>query len=171
MQVTVNEISRGGLDIRLGSGLEWVGSAVGEALDGPLQQLEGQLRVSSLQKGGRVDVRVTGRAVAQRSCDRCGESVDLEVSTDEQLLYFAEEDQRSIQTGEVELKAEDLEVGWYVGGVLDLRDVVREAFALAVPARCVCAEESACEARTQQLLGRMAAEGSHGPFAGLGRLR
>jgi uncharacterized metal-binding protein YceD (DUF177 family) len=142
-----------------------------EALEGPLLSAEGQLRVSSLQKGGRVDVRVTGRAVAQRACDRCSEAVELSVETDEQLLYFPEEDQRSVQVGELELKSEDLEVGWYRGGVLDLADVVREAFALAVPPRCVCVDEVACEARTQRLLGLAGAAGAHGPFAGLGRLR
>ncbi len=51
------------------------------------------------------------------------------------------------------LSDEDLEIGWYEGGELDLGDILREALALELPLRVVCVDEAACDARTDALLG------------------
>ena len=60
--------------------------------------------------------------------------------------------------GETEIEAQDLEVGWYHEGHLELAAVLSEALALALPSRTVCNDSTACDARTQALLDQAAEE-------------
>ena len=165
------------------------------------QELSGSIAVGPVKPGGRIVVRVDGKARAARPCDRCGENTELLVESANELTYLpavvpvveepvvptrtpakparppapkpmtstrmteeeaAEPDEESL------LSDEDLEVGWYHGGELALTDVLREALALELPLRIVCADESECDSRTRLLLGEPPAnEGAFGALKSL----
>lgn len=150
-------------------------------------------------KGQVVVVDVSAQAGAPTECDRCGEPCELAVSVDARLLFAPEEvggaaydglDARSdLESGgrsgdraaraadlaesgshpEIELAEDDLDVGWYRGGELDLQEVIGEALALETPPRVVCADVAECDKRTDALLA--AARVADGPFAALRALK
>ncbi len=151
MQIVVAEIPRGGRQLQVDPGVDWALRAATEALEVEPMRLSGLLDVAYPARRERVDVRCRIEAAAERPCDRCGERVSIQLRCDELLLYFSTQAQEDVD-GEVELDAEDLEVGWYEDGALDAESVVREALALALPARVACEDSAACDQRTEQLL-------------------
>ena len=172
MRLRVKGIGRCGERYTLNLNESWVREAAEEGFEAPPLALDGALDVSAPIDDGRVDVRCVLQASAVGACDRCGEDVNLHVDVDTLLLYFPEGSVME-STGEIELDCADLDVGWYTGGFLDLKDVVREGVVLMLPQRLACEDGEACDARTRKMLDECAdPDGSvHPAFAVLKDLR
>jgi uncharacterized protein len=96
--------------------------------DGTLRKDEPRFILS-----GRLQARL------EMSCGRCLEPFTLPVDTQVDLTYVPHPEQAA--EGEVELSQDDLTTAFYRDQTLDLGDMVREQFYLALPMRPLCREE------------------------------
>ncbi|HUF47817.1 MAG TPA: DUF177 domain-containing protein [Vicinamibacterales bacterium] len=96
--------------------------------------------VADARKDG-AKVRLTGHLDAELECDcsRCLEPfpVPLHAAVDSLFLPMAD----NIGEGEREVQQDDLGVSFYRDDEIDLGDVMREQFLLAVPMKPLCREE------------------------------
>ena len=87
------------------------------------------------------EIRIQGNLTTrlEASCDRCLGSVEIPVSRDFDLFY------RPLQTiakeEEIEIPADEMEVGFYSGDGIELADVATEQVILAVPMKVICSGE------------------------------
>jgi len=97
-------------------------------------ELEAELEGREIHLVGRLATRL------ELSCARCLEPVAQELASSFDLRYRPVS---SVGPGkdEIELAAEDTEVGFYTGEGLFLADVVAEQVALALPMKVLCGEE------------------------------
>ena len=84
------------------------------------------------------EIRIRGHLSTrlESSCDRCLAAVAIPVNSDFDLFYrpmktIAKED-------EIEIPAEELEIGFYEGDGIELADVATEQVILSVPMKVVC---------------------------------
>jgi uncharacterized protein len=109
----------------------------------------GEVRFNGrLQKQADNRYRLLGRlsAVLELDCGRCLEPFTLPVNAEVDLTYVPHPTNPSPSTGnaatttveEIELSDDDLTTAFYRGQVLDLVDMVREQFYLAMPMRPLC---------------------------------
>jgi uncharacterized protein len=95
--------------------------------------------------------RMTGKVTAtlEVACGRCLEPFTLPVAADIDLTYLPDPHAekpvaapvaRGVEA-ELELAEEDLTTAYYRGQVLDLGDMLREQFYLAMPMRLLCRED------------------------------
>lgn len=98
-------------------------------------QIRGQLSLN-LDSGGFVFV--TGHISAQATlpCDRCGEDVKIPIETDI-AATFRPPYEANIPR-EISLSAEDLEVYFIDGGVVDLETVINDSLQCALPNHLTC---------------------------------
>lgn len=173
MRVRLDDISAGGRRVSAGLDDPWAADAVAEALDGRPTSFSATIRIAHPDSKGRVTVDLKADATAPGICDRCTEDIVFRYDLETSLVYVPEptapppgEDE------EVELSEDELDVGWYTDGHLNLSDILSEAFALELPSRIVCDDTAACDARTEALLaaGRADAPG-HPAFAALKNLK
>ena len=98
----------------------------------------GPLKIDIVAELVGTEIRVRGHLATQleASCDRCLGTVGLPVDRDFDLFY------RPIKTiakeEEVEIPADELEIGFYSGDGIELADVVTEQVILSVPMKVVC---------------------------------
>jgi len=85
--------------------------------------------------------RLTGRVqtVLELPCSRCIEPFLLPVDAGFDLLYYPQP--RNAGEGELEVEEEDLSVAFYENDEIDLSQLMREQFYLALPMKPLCAEE------------------------------
>ena len=93
-----------------------------------------------VEKAGGDAFRVTGRAVArlELDCSRCVEPFDVPVDARFELRYVP----ASTNTGadDREITEDDLTTAFYREGTLDVIEMLREQFQLALPMKPLCAE-------------------------------
>lgn len=167
MRVVVAGIPNPGLQVPLGLEVDWAVEAAKHAMDASPTAFEGELEVQQA-RGRRVEIHLYVRATAPATCDRCGQLTERTVETDIDLCYLPHLDERE---AELELGADDMDIGWYRDGALELADVVREALALELPSRTVCIDTEGCNARTEALLDEGGKQGAdNSVFAALRQL-
>ncbi len=91
-----------------------------------------------------VSIHVRGRLAAALDmvCSRCLETFKFPIDQELDLFYLRHAaDAASEEEEEVELKDRDMVVAYYQGDRLDLGDMIREQFFLAVPVKPLCREE------------------------------
>jgi uncharacterized metal-binding protein YceD (DUF177 family) len=157
MRVHVDGIPSSGRLVEFSARDAWASSAATVALDGPATTLSGHLTLRPANDNGLVEV--TGVVVARASaiCDRCGEACERQADADIHLLFAPEaKEDESFDGGEIELEADDLDLGWYTNSSIDLAEVLGEAMALALPSRIACTDQQACDKRTDALLAAAA---------------
>lgn len=118
---------------------------------GEIDYLDPDLRQSrDLRVEGRaellnsvMEVRVRGKLQVnvETACERCLEAARFVIERNFDLFYSPEE--ASPEAGEVALKAGEIEMAFYEGEGLDLKDVLREQVLLALPMQRLCA--AACK--------------------------
>ncbi|MBX2803654.1 MAG: DUF177 domain-containing protein [Myxococcales bacterium] len=169
MRIPVEGIPDAGRQVAFSLREAWATEAATLSLDHPPTTLEGLLSIELASKrAGLVRVQAQVRAEAASECDRCGEDCTLLVDETSTLLYAPEESGGdAFDGGELELSADDLDLGWYAAGEISLSDVLREAIALALPARVVCADTLQCDTRTDAMLAAHAATPGHPAFQAL----
>ena len=98
----------------------------------------GPLKVDAVAELVEKEIRIRGHVSArfETSCDRCLGKVEFPVESDFDLSYrpMAE----IAREEEVEVRGDELRVGFYSGEGLALRDVVTEQVILAAPMKVVC---------------------------------
>lgn len=190
MKILVEGIPAAGREIAFGLAEGWAVAAATRSLDLVPTRLSGTIHLKRASTRGVVVVDASAIAAAPAVCDRCGEACELEVRVDTRLLYSPEDGEGVEYDGldaradlavkramapadpnvvEVELTPDDLDVGWYRAGEIDLEEILGEAIALETPPRVVCADVAECDKRTDALLA--AARVADGPFAVLSALK
>lgn len=173
MRIPVEGIPAVGRRIDFGLRDEWAFIATEGSLERPPVSLSGALALSIASKrNGVIRVEASIQASTRVVCDRCGEECELVVTESSVLLYAPEESGGgAYDGGEIELSVDDLDLGWYQQGEIDLANVVREAVALALPVRIVCTDTPECDRRTDALLAEHAAKPGHPAFEALQALK
>jgi uncharacterized metal-binding protein YceD (DUF177 family) len=168
VRLEVEHLPENGRTVAFGLTDPWARGAAAEALEAEPAALGGSLEIAHPDRHGRIEVQARVSVEAGRECDRCGEPVAVSVNAEAPLVYLPTV-ALPTEADDEPLAEEDLDVGWYDGGVLDLAAVVSEAIALQLPPRIVCADTAACDARTEALLAAHAAKQPPpaGRFAGL----
>jgi uncharacterized protein len=94
-----------------------------------------------VHKMGQDAFRVAGRARTrlELDCSRCVEPFQVPVDTAFELRYVPQ-DQNSGE-GEREVADEDLSTAYYRDGMLDVVEMLREQFQLALPMKPLCADD------------------------------
>ncbi len=94
----------------------------------------------TVEKAGADTFRVTGRATTrlELECGRCLEPFEMPVDAAFELRYVPHEENRG--EGEREVSEDDLTTAFYREGSLDIIDLLREQFQLALPMKPLCAE-------------------------------
>jgi uncharacterized protein len=108
--------------------------------------LEGGRLDCRLDRGDDQSIHVRGRLSArlELQCGRCLEAFPFAVDQDLDLFYLphrAEDGEE--EEDEVELADRDMVVAYYQGERLDLGEMIREQFFLAVPMKRLCREQCA----------------------------
>ncbi len=87
------------------------------------------------------EVRVLGdlNVTVESTCDRCVEPTSFPIESHFDLIYMPASSAKT--GGEDELDTAGVEVGYYEGSGLALKDVLREVVLLALPMQLVCSEE------------------------------
>jgi uncharacterized protein len=93
-----------------------------------------------VQKMGEDAFGMSGQAMTtlEMECSRCIESFDVPVETSFDLRYVSQTENAG--DGEREVGEEDLTTAFYREGMLDLIDLLREQFVLALPMKPLCRE-------------------------------
>ena len=93
-----------------------------------------------VEKAGGGAFRVTGTAktTLELDCSRCVEPFALPVTAPFELQYVPEE--QDAGAGEREIQDDDLTTAYYREGALDLVELVREQFQLALPMKPLCSD-------------------------------
>ena len=81
----------------------------------------------------------TVKARLQVDCSRCLEPFDVPVDAHFDLRYVPQ--QENVGEGEREIGEDDLAIAFYREGMLDLIDLMREQFVLAMPMKPLCRED------------------------------
>jgi DUF177 domain-containing protein len=94
-----------------------------------------------IEKKGGTAYRVTGtvRATLQLECGRCLEDFPLPVNAAFELRYVPQSESAADEA-ERQITEDDLTTAFYSDGMLDLIDLMREQFLLALPMKPLCAQ-------------------------------
>lgn len=94
-----------------------------------------------VEKGGRDVFRTVGRLRTrlELACSRCLEPFEIPVDAAFDLRYVPQAENAG--EGEREIADEDLATAYYREGLLDLGELLREQFQLALPMKPLCTEE------------------------------
>lgn len=143
MLLPLEHIPDRGLDLSLDPVPGWALAAASEAVEQPVEALHGALHV---QRSGPL-VEVTGQLEVEFAglCDRCGDPTRFRLGGEVDLTYAPHDPSAP---SERELQADDLDLGFYTHGVLDLATVVQEHLVLLLPPRLVCDAPPSAEPRT-----------------------
>jgi uncharacterized protein len=91
-------------------------------------------------KSGADAFTVTGRATTrlELACSRCLDPFEVPVDAAFELRYVPQTENSG--EGEREIAEDDLDVAFYRDGVLDIVELLREQFQLALPMKPLCSE-------------------------------
>ena len=96
---------------------------------------------TELLKNTLGEIRLQGHITVEieAACDRCLEPAKVPVDSDFDLFYRPLE---TVEThGEIHLEEGEIEISFYEGDSVALREVLREFVLLSLPMRTVCSEE------------------------------
>jgi uncharacterized protein len=94
--------------------------------------------VMDVEKAGAAafSVRGTVRATLELACSRCLDPFEVPVDASFELRYVPQH--ANTGEGELEIADDDLGTAYYRDGVLDVLDLLREQFQLALPMKPLC---------------------------------
>jgi uncharacterized protein len=94
-----------------------------------------------VEKAGGKAFRISGRVTTRLElvCSRCVEPFDVPVDTTFELRYVPQAENAG--EGEREIAEDDLTTAYYREGILDVSDLLREQFQLALPMKPLCTED------------------------------
>jgi len=94
-----------------------------------------------VEKAGGDAFRVTGRATTRLAmqCGRCLEDIELPIDAGFELRYVPQAE-NSADEPEREIAEDDLTTAFYREGAIDVIEMLREQFVLALPMKPLCAQ-------------------------------
>jgi uncharacterized protein len=94
-----------------------------------------------VEKAGGDAFRVTGHVAArlELTCSRCVEPFEVPVDSEFELRYVPAD--QNVGEGEHEVGEDDLTTAYYRDGVLDVTELLREQFQLALPMKPLCSDD------------------------------
>ena len=96
-----------------------------------------KLDLRATRAGEKVELIGSVSVVVELECDRCLSTISIPVEASFDLLYVP-----PLGTGEErELEENDLSLGFYQEGIIDVDDLTREQIELALPMARLCSEE------------------------------
>lgn len=140
MKVNVNRIPDEGLHLNFFKEREWLAQQLPS--NDPLPFSSTVIQVTCTLKRARKNVIVDGLICTSliMACSRCLESVVFPVEC--YFHYIATPaPQVVIQTEELELSSEDLDVTYYDGETIDLEPLIYEQLILEVPMKVLCRDD------------------------------
>jgi uncharacterized protein len=176
LYIRVSEIPGGGLDVFASRGRAWI-SRVIEGMDpAPLNScrvVDAEL-VLTVDAG---DILAEGSFEAEGAspCDRCSEPVAVRFGKTFNTL-LTPRSRGPAGPGMIELREEDLDVGYYDGTGVEVDDIFREQVALEIPVKVVCAESclgvcQTCGANRNREACSCGSQGAPSPFDVLKNLK
>lgn len=141
MYIRTSEIPRDGMDVVANRGKAWVPRLLEGMNAHPLRECRMREVTLYLSLEGR-DLEASGSFVAEGEtvCDRCAEPVTLRLERDFRTV-FVPADRGPTESGDLELQADDLDIGFYDGAGIEVKDIFLEQVALALPAKVLCRED------------------------------
>ncbi|MBI5576659.1 MAG: DUF177 domain-containing protein [Deltaproteobacteria bacterium] len=141
MYIRISEIPREGLDVFASRGRSWIPRML-EGMDpSPLQGCRLVAAELVLTLEGRnifADGSFTAEGVAV--CDRCAEAIRVALEKDFHTVLVPGENGPA-GSSNLELHEADLDIGFYYGAGVEVKDVLWEQVALALPVKLLCSEE------------------------------
>lgn len=182
MKIFVHHIPVTNKKIQLKGNEEWLHNMIREDHHGELLSCEGELILH--RREDLVQVKGNLTLVFERSCDVCGEAISLTLDQEVSLLYDAfpetqeeeEQTQQKRKEEETVLQEDELDIGWYDNGKLDLSAVLSEHITLNIEpiVQCSDANVKRLVAGTCQTIpvpaDKKENKNTYNPFANLGDL-
>ncbi len=176
MYIRMSEIPRDGLDVVATRGNTWVPRLLEGMNAYPLRSCRMVSVTLFLSLEGR-DLEASGTFVAEGEtvCDRCAEPVSLRLERGFRTV-FVPADRGPADSGDLELRAGDLDIAFYDGAGIEVTDIFWEQVGLALPAKVLCREDCRgvcprCGEDRNRTECRCTGEPREGPFAVLKTLR
>jgi len=176
LYIRASEIPREGLDVVASRGKTWIPRLLEGMNSYPLRACRMLSATLSLFLEGR-DLEASGTFAAEGEgeCDRCAEPVTLQLDREFRSMYVPA-DRGPAESGDLELRADDLDIAFYDGGGIEVADIFREQVALALPAKVLCREDCRgicphCGADRNRSECDCPGETSQGPFDVLKTMR
>jgi len=141
MKLRIKDITPEGTDIEFEHGEDFL-EKISPQPEGLCFRLAEPVRGSLHAARAGLDLTLSGRIAGRvrLNCRRCLEEFLYEFSRDFLLDLLPEIEVRD-RTGDMQLKKEELEQGYYQGDYLDLDQIVLEQIVLSVPENQLCREE------------------------------
>ena len=141
MYIRVSEIPREGLDVVASRGKTWVPRLLEGMNTYPLRACRMLSITLFLSLEGR-DLEASGSFAAEgdTECDRCAEPVTLRLEREFRTV-FVPADRGPAESGDLELRADDLDIAFYDGAGIEVADIFWEQVALALPAKVLCRDD------------------------------
>lgn len=140
MYIRVSEIPGGGLDVFASRGRASIPRVL-EGMDpAPLRELlllDADLLLTV--EGGDIWVEGAFEARGEGFCDRCSDPVTLRLGKAFQTI-LTPSSRDKVVAASVELREEDLDVGYYNGKGVETNDILWEQVGLELPVKVVCSE-------------------------------
>ncbi len=140
MYIRVSEIPGGGIDVFASRGRASIPRVL-EGMDpAPLREcrlVDVELLLTA--EGGDVVAEGSFEAVGDGACDRCSEPVTLRFGKAFHTILTPKGRDR-VGAASVELREEDLDVGYYDGTGVETNEILWEQVALELPVNLVCSE-------------------------------
>ena len=141
MYIRVTEIPGGGLDVFAAKGRVSIPVILEGMNLSPLTSLlltSADLTLSV--EDGDIFAEGSFEAEGEAVCDRCSDPVPARFGKSFHTVLVPRGNELS-GSGPIELRAEDLEVGYYDGKGVEVNDIFWEQVALELPVKVVCSEE------------------------------
>ncbi|MCB9778865.1 MAG: DUF177 domain-containing protein [Alphaproteobacteria bacterium] len=134
MRIKIDDIPEEGLEFEIEPDDAWAIAAAAAALEGDVVDLGFELQIERIAELVRVHGHFHG--AVDRTCDRCGGELRLQVQGPVELLF--EPHRHEALHEEHITDPSELDIGFFDGVALDMAEVVSEQLALALPPRLVC---------------------------------
>ena len=171
-----------GITIDLDSKIDWVHNAMLEGISGKWVSFEGAMTLKRMDE--RLDAKVQLNYAVECPCEVCGATLRYTHRANVELIYqpFALDPRKSRHvkapqtvkdlekiSHQVTLQEDQLDIGWYENGELDLATVLTEALILEHPTLLACAHPQTERLEDGECV-KFPTEGqknTHKPFANL----
>lgn len=145
MEINVSTIPPHGKRIPLSLSVDWVCRSFEEGAEGKCTTLSGSILLENHQS--RITVKVEFESTCVLECGRCLTPVRVQINGNQNLVYVPEVKTPSVNPNtkhankvheEIELSEDDMNLGWYEDGRINVEQVFCEAVSLSSPNRVFC---------------------------------
>ena len=134
MKININDITTTEADVVFDAPISEFAFSVEELI---LKE-EVQVMTKVRKMNEKILVKGNIKTCMELECSRCLEHFPFSIDEDFQIVF--EPFSSDIKEEELELEKEDLDIGFYKEGIIDLTEVVREQILLAIPMIPICNE-------------------------------